>query len=208
MGLLGPADPLPPSIRRILVAGPSGSGKTSLCRAISAQVGVPTVEIDSLYHGPQWTVLPTFESEVERFTSGPEWVIEYQYRTVKPILVERAELLVWLHHPRWTVLRRVVSRTVTRRLRRQVLWNGNIEPPLRTFFTDQEHIVRWSWRTYRKFAIEIPALLADPGGEHLSIVVLSGQRQVDSWLTGPFATAARTTRSIREVQTSFPPPEE
>lgn len=208
MGLLGPTDPLPPSIRRILVAGPSGSGKTSLCRVISTQLGVPTVEIDSLYHGPQWTVRPTFESEVERFTSGPEWVIEYQYRVVKPILVERAELLVWLHHPRWTVLRRVVSRTVTRRLRRQELWNGNVEPPLRTFFTDQEHIVRWSWRTYRKFATEIPGLLADPGGEHLSIVALSGQRQVDRWLAGPFATAARTTRSIREVQPSFPPPEE
>jgi adenylate kinase family enzyme len=208
MALLGPADPVDPSVRRILVAGPSGSGKTSLCRDIAALLDVPTVEIDSLYHGPQWTVRPTFVPEVERFTSGPEWVIEYGYRSVKPILVQRAQLLVWLHHPRWTVSRRVAWRTVTRRLRRQELWNGNIEPPLWKFFTDHDHIVRWSWRGHRKHAIEIPALLADPGGEHLSIVALSGQRQVDAWLAGPLAAAARTPRSIREVQPSFPPQEE
>ena len=32
------------------------------------------------------------------------------------------------------------------RLGRQVLWNGNIEPPLWTVFTDPEHIVRWACR--------------------------------------------------------------
>jgi adenylate kinase family enzyme len=208
MGFLGPTDPVSPTIRRILVTGPSGSGKTTLCRAIAALLDIPTVELDSLYHGPQWTVQPDFVADVERFTSGPEWVTDYGYRPVKPLLLQRAELLVWLHHPRRTVLRRVVSRTLARRLGRQELWNGNVEGPLWTFFTDREHIVRWSWQGHRKYASEIPTLLARPGGEHLSFVRLSGQRQVDAWLAGPLATAARLTRSTREVQSPCPPQEE
>ena len=107
-----------------------------------------------------------------------------------------------LDHPRWTVVRRVVSRTVVRRLRRQELWNGNLEGPLWTFFTDPEHIVRWSWRVYGIAAgrgCKIAELLAGPDGERLTVVRLSGQRQVDAWLAGPFAAAAGT---IREVPSS------
>jgi adenylate kinase family enzyme len=207
MGMLGPADPLSCPIRRIGVAGASGVGKTTLCRIISERLAVPTVEIDSLYHGPEWTRRPSFVADVDHFTSAPEWVIEWGYRRARPILNERMDLLIWLDHPRWTVVRRVVSRTVARRLRRQELWNGNREPPLWTFFTDPEHIVRWSWQVYGEYAVKIAELLASPEGERLTLVRLSGQRQVDAWLAGPFAVAAAAARSIREVPSS-PPAEE
>ena len=45
-------------------------------------------------------------------------------------------------------MQQVVRRTLRRRLRREQLWNGNVEPPLHTIFTDPEHIVRWAWATY------------------------------------------------------------
>ena len=35
------------------------------------------------------------------------------------------------------VLRQVTTRTLRRRLRREVLWNGNVEPPLRTIFASK-----------------------------------------------------------------------
>jgi len=60
---------------------------------------------------------------------------------------------VWLDLPRTKVMRQVVARTIRLRLRRQVLWNGNVEPPLRTIFTNAEHIVRWAWTTHDKSAI-------------------------------------------------------
>ena len=75
---------------------------------------------------------------------------------MRPLLVARADLLVWLDLSRPVVLRRVVARTLRRRLRRrlrrQVLWNGNMEPPLRTIFTDREHIIRWAWSTHHDTA--------------------------------------------------------
>lgn len=43
-------------------------------------------------------------------------------------------------------------------LRREELWNGNVEAPLRTFFTDRGHIVRWAIRTRRKYTELMPHL--------------------------------------------------
>lgn len=205
--MLGPTDPLSCPLNKIVVAGGSGAGKTTLCRQISARLDIPHIEIDSLYHGPEWTPRPEFAADVDRITSGPEWVIEYNYRSVKPLLTDRMDMMVWLNHPRRTVMRRVVARTLSRRLRRQELWNGNLEPPLWTFLTDHDHIVRWSWRVYGKYQAAIPALLAAPGGERLTIVRLVGQREVDAWLAAPFAAAA-TQRGRTRRCSSSPPPEE
>lgn len=187
IALLGPLDPLPLTTRRILVTGSSGAGKSTLRETISTTLHLPTVEIDSLHHGPHWTPRSTFAADVDDFTSRPSWVVEWQYSQVRALLLDRADVLVWLDHSRWTVTHRVVRRTLRRRIRRIELWNGNREPPLRTIFTDREHIIRWSWRTHAKRRLE--ALdVAHNGG---SIVVrLQGQRQVDTWVQGPLQQLA------------------
>lgn len=184
---------MPSPVHRILVAGASGSGKTTLRAAVAEALGMPTVELDSLFHGPGWTRLPNFVPDVERFAAGPEWVVEWQYRAVKPMLARRADLLVWLDHGRWTVLWRVTRRTVVRRLRRQELWNGNLEPPMLMIFTDRDHIVRWSWRTRHTARDEVAALTGLP------VVRLRGQREVNAWLTGPVAEVARQRRQANRT---------
>jgi adenylate kinase family enzyme len=186
--VLGPADPIPHSARRVLVTGASGSGKSTLRQRISDALGFPTVEIDSLYHGPEWTVRPTFEEDADRFSSGSAWVIEWQYSAVRALLLSRSDLLVWLDHSRWTVTHRVLRRTFARRIGRQQLWNGNHEPPLCTFFSDRDHIVRWAWRTHPRRAAEAREVAAGPEGP--VVVRLRGQRQVDAWVNGPVAALA------------------
>jgi hypothetical protein len=57
------------------------------------------------------------------------------------VLLARCDLVVYLLPPRALVMGRVVRRTVRRALCRQVLCNGNIEPPLRTLLTDRDHII-------------------------------------------------------------------
>lgn len=146
------------------------------------------MEMDALFHGPGWTPRETFVAEVEEFSVAPTWVTEWQYSVVRERLAERADLVVWLDLSRATVMRRVVQRTLRRRLRRQELWNGNIEPPLRTVFTDRDHIVRWAWSTHHKSAHRIADLQ-----EHrpdLTIVRLRDSHDVQQWITGPLRWAA------------------
>jgi adenylate kinase family enzyme len=182
MPLLDAVAPLPARPRRILVAGTSGAGKTTLARRVAALLDLPHIEIDALFHGPRWTPRDTFQSEVHRFSAGSCWVTEWQYSQVRAILAERADLLVWLDLPRALVMRQVIRRTVRRRLNRQVLWNGNCEPPLWTLLTDREHIIRWAWATHHKTATRVAALLEDH--PDLVVVCLTSRSDVERWLAG------------------------
>jgi adenylate kinase family enzyme len=179
--VLSATDPLPARPRRVVVAGTSGTGKTTLVRAIAARLGLPSVELDALHHGPDWVPRPEFLAEVDAFTSADGWITEWQYPAARPLLADRADLLVWLDLPFRTTLRRVVIRTVRRRVRREELWNGNREAPLWTFFTDRDHIVRWAVRTRHDLATWLPEL--ERTHPALPIVRLTTSRDVDDWVS-------------------------
>jgi adenylate kinase family enzyme len=185
--LLSAADPLPFRPRRVVVAGTSGSGKTTLARRVATALALPHVDIDGLYHGPGWVPRETFLDDVRAFVSQPSWATEWQYGAARPLLADRADLFLWLDLPRRTVMRQVILRTVTRRVRRVELWNGNREPPLRAFFTDPEHIVRWAWNTHHKTPSRIAALLEER--PDLTVVRLPSRAAVSRWCDGPLRQA-------------------
>ena len=134
--------PLPAGARRFLVAGTSGSGKTTTAARIAATLGVRHTEMDGLFHGPDWTPRPTFVADVHAVAEADGWALEYQYSQVRPFLLERADVLVWLDLPVAVVMWQVTRRTIARRRSRAELWNGNVEAPLRTIF--REHGLRIS----------------------------------------------------------------
>jgi hypothetical protein len=131
---------------------------------------------------------PTFLDEVRALVATDRWTTEWQYSDARPLLTERADLLVWLDPPFVRVtLPQVVSRTLRRRLRRERLWNGNVEPPLWTFFTDREHIVRWSIATRNIYRARVEDVHHQR--PELTIVRLRSRKQVEAWLSGPLARA-------------------
>lgn len=192
MPLLGPDDSLPHRPSRVLVAGSSGSGKTTLAARVADALAVPHVEMDSLFHGPHWTVRPSFDEDVRRFSNEPAWVTEWQYSSARSLLAERADLMVWLDLPKAVVMSQVVRRTLVRRLRRHVLWNSNVEPPLRTMLTDSEHIVRWAWSTHHRSRLRISALLRER--PDIAVVRLRSHKEADHWHRGPLRHS-RTARA-------------
>ncbi|MFE5340575.1 AAA family ATPase [Isoptericola sp. NPDC056578] len=175
-----PAPPPAVTARRILVAGTSGAGKTTLAGRASAVLGLPYTELDGLYHGTGWTPRPEFEDDVRAVVAQDAWVSEWQYTAVRPLLLERAELLVWLDPPVPVVLWQVGTRTVRRRLRRTELWHGNVEPPLRTVLRDRDHILRWAWRTRHKLRGLDERLARE--APHVRVVRLRSRRAVERWV--------------------------
>ncbi|WOF23026.1 AAA family ATPase [Microbacterium betulae] len=166
--------------RRILVAGVAGSGKTTLSAGISERLGVPHVEMDDLHWGPGWTPRETFLADVAALAARDEWVTEWQYGAARPVMLARAEAVVWLDLPTRVTMTRVIRRTLRRRLRREPLWSaGNVEPPLRSILTDREHIVRWAWRTRQKYRTGALSLWERPDVE---VIRLRSAREVERWL--------------------------
>lgn len=191
VSLQGPAHELVKRPSRVLIAGTSGSGKTSLAATIASAAALPHTEIDALFHGPRWVPRPSFESDVHRFAAQAAWVTEWQYGAVRWHLADRADLMVWLDLPKRIVIRQVVVRTLRRRLCRQRLWNGNLEPPLWTILRDPDHIIRWAWATHEKSSARIAQLLERR--PDLPVVRLTSHEEARAWVAGPLAQVLRRT---------------
>jgi len=89
------------------------------------------IEIDALYRSQNRQPRKTFVQDLEPFSQQAAWDTESSYSAVLgPMLTDRADLMVWLDLPRRHISNQIITRTVRRRLARQELWNGNIEPPL------------------------------------------------------------------------------
>lgn len=174
---------------RVIVVGTSGAGKTTLARRIAARLGIEHVEIDALYHGPGWTPRAEFLADVQAFAARDSWVTEWQYPAARPLLLERATLVVWLDYPLWLRMGRVVRRTVSRRLRRTRLWNGNVETSLWRAVTDPDGIICWAWHSRGQYD-DLPARLADAGRADVPLVRLRSQSQADAWLAALAPNAA------------------
>ncbi|WP_409482910.1 AAA family ATPase [Arsenicicoccus dermatophilus] len=183
--MLGPDDPLPRRPRRITVAGTSGAGKTTTAARVGAVLGIRHVETDALHHGPGWVPRPEFLDDVRDLVAGEDWVCEWQYARARPLILARADLMVWVDPPVVVTMAQVVWRTLRRRVTRQVLWNGNVEPPLRSVLHDPDHVVRWAWRTRRRAARQVAQARRDR--PDLVVVRLRSRRARARWLTGALA---------------------
>ncbi len=110
------------------MASASGNGKTTLGQELARRLGVPFVEMDALVHGPGWVDTPDDElrAQVEPIVASDGWVIDGPYRgKLGDLVLDGADILVWLDLPMRVWLPRLVRRTARRIRRSEELWNGN-----------------------------------------------------------------------------------
>lgn len=182
--MLSADDPLPSVPERVLVAGVSGSGKTTLARRLARLWNLRHVEIDGLFHGPEWTPRPEFLDDVRAFAAEEHWITEWQYTSqgTDDILPPRAQLAIWLDYPYGVVRGRLIRRTLARGVLRLELWNGNREKGPWTMFSrdPEENILAWQAATLHKWTERFPAL--QERFPHLTIVRLRHPRETRRWL--------------------------
>jgi adenylate kinase family enzyme len=139
-------------VKRVaVIASASGNGKTTFGRELAERLAVPFVELDALHHGPNWAEATPDElrARVEPLVHTDAWVVDGAYRNkLGDLVLERAELVVWLDLPVHVWLPRLVKRTVRRLVRREELWNGNRET-LRDQFTPSTSVVYHALHDYR-----------------------------------------------------------
>ncbi|MEE7545900.1 AAA family ATPase [Xanthomonas sp. Kuri4-1] len=192
--MLSADDPLPFLPQRVLIAGVTGSGKTTLARRIDALWGLPHIEIDELFHGPNWTPRPQFLDDVRAFAAEDRWITEWQYagKGTSRILGPRAQLVIWLDYPYRVVRGRLLRRTLMRRLLRTKLWNGNVEKPLwqRLGKSPETNILFWQTHTLHKWGERMPQIAVE--FPHLAIVRLRTPRETERWLRTNSPASLRT----------------
>ncbi len=169
--------------QRIIVIGMSGSGKTTLAKEISARTGIPHIELDGLFWGPEWEprAPASFRADVKQAVDAPRWVADGNYSSVREIVWPRAQMVVWLNLPFWTTFGRVFARTLNRSMEGTLLWNGNRESFGRSFFS-RDSILWWVIRHYHDRRRSFEALRANNTFANLQWVEINRPEQVDEFI--------------------------
>jgi adenylate kinase family enzyme len=166
--------------RRVtVVASASGNGKTTLGRELAQRLRVPFVELDSLVHGPGWIETPDEElrAHVEPILMSDCWVIDgaYQHK-LGDLVLDSADLIVWLDLPIRVWLPRLLRRTWRRIRGREQLWNGNTES-LASAIWGRESLLVWALRTHFRRRREWPEAFASR-----TVVRLTTPSEVDQFI--------------------------
>ena len=188
---------------RLVVIGPSGSGKTRLSARLAELLHARHVEIDALWHGPNWESCGPEElhARVSAATDGDGWVSDGTYHTViGDLVLERAEEVVWLDLPVALVMGRLLRRSWVRKRDDVELWNGNREDR----WLNQ---IRWLFWPAFKRAFEnrrrLPAHLA--GHPQLRVHRLRSDAEVDAFVQSIQATEAMSGSSNGSERQNTPP---
>lgn len=185
---------------RVAIAGVSSSGKSTLARRLGERLGVPYTEMDALHWGPAWTSRPAFLDDVRTLVADERWITEWQYTIARPLVIERATVLIWLDTPSPVTLARVVRRTIRRRRQREPLWGDNVEPGLPHALLAPEGIIRWTIRpvqsTDDRFPDCAPSIRGCPSSARGRSAMSNG-----SWQR----CLLRLPSTIQEAQARHPP---
>lgn len=176
-------------LRRLRIVGTSGSGKSHLAAQVAEILGVARLELDAVFWDAGWVHRDIEESHalVRAFVAANPsgWVADGNWTSrlkglLDPGTPDGADVFVWLDHPRRTVMRRVIARTLRRGILREELWHGNRERVREWLRWEPErNIVRWAWTSHAAVRERMLQRIA----EGVPVVRLSGQREVDSWLS-------------------------
>ena len=168
--------------RRIAIVGTSGSGKSTLARRLSSVLDVPYFELDNLYWEPNWSNVSAevFRERVSAVAQQERWIIEGNHKTVRDLIWQRSDCLVWLNYPLRVNLSRLVRRTFRRVFRGEPCCNGNRESLARTFGTDS--IFLWALKTHGLRRREYPSLLARMAEQGTKVVIHTSPGETDAWV--------------------------
>lgn len=171
--------------RCVVVLGVTGSGKTTAAAAIARLIDARHIELDGLYHGPNWTPPEPaiFRERVKAAIGGGErWVTDGGYASlVWDITWVAADTIVWLDYPLWLSIVRLFRRTMHRIVTREELWNGNRES-LRDHFASKDSLFLWAFKSHKKYQTSYPAYFARPELAQSRKLRLKSPRALDAWL--------------------------
>lgn len=169
--------------RRVAVVGTTGSGKTTFATRLATTLAARHVELDALYHGPNWTPAEpdVFRTRVADAIACERWVADGNYNDASPLIWAAADTVVWLDYAFPRVFWQLARRTVGRSVRREELWNGNRESLWWHFLPNDRSLFYWAAKTHWKRRRTFPEQLAK--FPHLRVERLRSPRDAEHYLS-------------------------
>jgi hypothetical protein len=170
---------------RIVILGRTGSGKTTLARELATALGVPHVELDSLYFGPDFSTVPlaVLRERTTAAIAGHRWVTDGNKRAVRDLVWPRADTAIWLDYPAYVSLWRLAKRARRRTsaLGAEAARTGRRAGLPRQMLAAARGVLT-ALKSHRGQRREYPQLFAQPANAHLAVARLRSPRATRRWL--------------------------
>lgn len=171
--------------QRIVVIGTTSSGKSTLAKQIAEKIDLQFVELDALYWEENWMPAPMFVffERVENAVEADNWVIAGNYSSVRHIIWQRAQAIIWLDYPFHIIFWRLIKRSIRRVASKELLWGKNVERGwiyLKVWSPDS--LIYWLFKSYWRRKHEIPLLLTLPEHQHLTLIHFKHPIEAKQWL--------------------------
>ena len=171
--------------QRILILGRTGSGKTTLARELAAVIGVPHVELDALYFGPNFSTVPlsVLRDRTSAAIAGDRWVTDGNKSAVRDLVWPRANTVIWLDYPLVVCLWRLGKRAVWRTsvLKTQAAETGGKTRLPRQVLLAAKGVLT-ALRSHKGQRREYPRMFAEQENQHLTVVRLRSPHATRRWL--------------------------
>lgn len=173
------------ALRKINVVGTSGSGKSTLSRKLAHLLGIPYIEMDEIFWGPNW-YWPSdeeFFQSLENALKGDRWVLDGNYTRTIPIKWESIDLVIWLDYSFLTTLWRSIKRAVMRSVTREELWTGTgNRETFKKIFLSKDSIVLRTITSHGRVRKNCEGYLSDPKFSHIHFIRLKSDLEMEVFL--------------------------
>lgn len=171
--------------QRILILGRTGSGKTTLARDLADSIGVPHVELDALYFGPNFSTVPlsVLRERTSAAIAGDRWVTDGNKSAVRDLVWPRADTVIWLDYPWavsfWRLGKRALWRTSV--LTAQAAERGGKAGLPRQFLSAAKGVLT-ALRSHMGQRREYRRMFTEQENLHLVVLRLPSPRATRRWL--------------------------
>ena len=165
---------------RVLVYGVTGSGKSTAALALARRTGLPVTLVDELTWLPGWVPV---DGGVQReligeIVAGEQWVLDSSYGAWLDLVLPRVQLVVGLDYPRWRSFARLLRRTVSGAVTRELRCNGNVESWRHVLSRDS--ILVWHVRSFGRKRDRMRAWAGSTRGPE--VLLFRRPRELEAWL--------------------------
>ena len=165
---------------RVLLYGVTGSGKSTAALALGERSGLPVTLVDDLTWLPGWVPV---DDDVQReligdIVAGERWLLDSSYGAWVDLVLPRVELVVGLDYPRWLSFGRLLRRTVSGVVTKDLRCNGNVESWRNMLSRDS--ILVWHVRSFARKRDRMRAWAADP--DMPPVLLFRRPRELEAWL--------------------------
>lgn len=170
-------------LKKIVVIGDSCSGKTTLARDLSKKLGIKHIELDSLFWEGNWKNVDTIEFK-KRITSALQdtnFITDGNFSMARDVIWDKTDTIIWIDLPIWIILTRFFSRSISRSLKKELLW-GKCQETLRKSIFSKDSLFMWIISTHYKRKRTYSKIMKDDAYSHINFIRLNSAKEVNKFI--------------------------